>query len=615
MLRLSPPHHFLPSFLALFFIFVKPVVASDFQTSLHTTYTLDQEGVTTVTHALALTNHFADRFAQEYSLTVDSDRLKNITVYDQKGISLTPKIDSQNARTKITVFFPSPVVGKGKTNQFSISYLDPDIAQNQGSVLQLAIPRLENATSFDQYQVTLLTPLQFGPPHALYPKSYQLTQDPAFTKIVFSASDLKNQGISAIFGDRQIYNFNLSFNLENTNVTPLETQVAIPPDTLYQQVYYQAITPEPKMVNLDSDGNWIATFYLEPKQKQKVVLNGQFITYLKPTLPVIQAPIQNYLSAEKNWPIQAEFLKTFSSDNSKPASLYYQVLAKYTPKLSPNSTETINPNRVSITKLNDRTELNATEYVDLLISLFRSHQIPARALIGYPVTDSPQKPSTFHGGMLHIWMEYYDQASLLWKPIDPYWEETTGGVDHFNTFDFNHLVFAIQGTDSDQPLPLGLNLGYQLTPTDLDLVVSQAIPQNQLKLSANVEETWLNQLNLNNRYHAIITNQSGYTLYPSPYRLSLSQPPDQSIADGQFNSPLLPYQKTTIPLDFQSFKIPYGQTLLTHFTYQNETIDLQILIPPSTQILSLIAFSLILVTIIAIITLKTRGLLVPRRQR
>ena len=42
------------------------------------------------------------------------------------------------------------------------------------------------------------------------------------------------------------------------------------------------------------------------------------------------------------------------------------------------------------------------------------------------------------------------------KPVDPTWGDTTGGVDYYNFFDLNHIVFAYNGKSSEQPPPAEL---------------------------------------------------------------------------------------------------------------------------------------------------------------
>jgi hypothetical protein len=59
------------------------------------------------------------------------------------------------------------------------------------------------------------------------------------------------------------------------------------------------------------------------------------------------------------------------------------------------------------------------------------------------------------GDILHSWPEYYNDKLGIWIPVDPTWENTSG-IDYFNSFDFNHIVFAIHGKNSDYPVPAGM---------------------------------------------------------------------------------------------------------------------------------------------------------------
>src|SRR5258708_7315510 len=73
-------------------------------------------------------------------------------------------------------------------------------------------------------------------------------------------------------------------------------------------------------------------------------------------------------------------------------------------------------------------------------------------LIGFAYTNNTQlRPLSFTGSNLHTWPEYYDPQTG-WMMIDPTWENTTGGVDYFSKFDLNHLVLAVRGSLSEQPI-------------------------------------------------------------------------------------------------------------------------------------------------------------------
>ena len=55
--------------------------------------------------------------------------------------------------------------------------------------------------------------------------------------------------------------------------------------------------------------------------------------------------------------------------------------------------------------------------------------------------------------LLHAWPEYWSEDEQLWRQVDPTWEKTSGGVDYWQHFDLNHVVFAINGVSSELPIP------------------------------------------------------------------------------------------------------------------------------------------------------------------
>ena len=59
--------------------------------------------------------------------------------------------------------------------------------------------------------------------------------------------------------------------------------------------------------------------------------------------------------------------------------------------------------------------------------------------------------------------------------VDPTWGSTTGGVDYFNTLDFDHFAFVIKGKDSSYPVPAG---GYKLSQDQNLIDVNVSIGDN-----------------------------------------------------------------------------------------------------------------------------------------
>ena len=99
----------------------------------------------------------------------------------------------------------------------------------------------------------------------------------------FGKEDLLKAGIIAAFGDFQVFSFDLNYHLENPYVDKKgKTSIALVPDTAYQKVYYSKILPSPSSVVLDSDGNWMATYYLKPGEKKDIQVSGNAQIFATP---------------------------------------------------------------------------------------------------------------------------------------------------------------------------------------------------------------------------------------------------------------------------------------------------------------------------------------------
>ena len=189
----------------------------------------------------------------------------------------TEKADNS---TRITINFNDKVVGTGKSQHFFVTYTNPDLTQYAGTILEINIPKNAQPERIDQFSATISVPIQFSSPSFISPKDYTITQDPALTVLKFNSDTPMQQGITAIFGDRQTYSVNLSYQLSNTSVTPIETQIALPPDTPYQRVFINSIKPPPQALKHDDDGNWIATYSIEPKTEHDISYQALIQTVL-----------------------------------------------------------------------------------------------------------------------------------------------------------------------------------------------------------------------------------------------------------------------------------------------------------------------------------------------
>src|SRR3990167_9372248 len=191
---------FLAKFLSVFIlaalgnlVFSTRVFAlATFATDYVITYDINEQGLTNVTFNIAQKNNLSTVYATSFSLSLSQTNLKNIVVRDAAG-SINPQISQTENVTNINFDFINKVVGKDKINQFSIQYDSADIANKQGSVWEINIPKLETNENTNNQQIILRVPSVFGQPAYIDPKPAK-TEGSTF---YFNSASLANKSIYA----------------------------------------------------------------------------------------------------------------------------------------------------------------------------------------------------------------------------------------------------------------------------------------------------------------------------------------------------------------------------------------------------------------------------------
>ncbi len=466
---------FLPFLILNSQFFIPSALAqSDFTTRFTSTYDVSSEGVAKVTHHIELTNRLSQVFASEYSLTIGSTRIKDISAQSPSGVE-TSITNNQNS-TLIVLKFANPVIGKNQTHRFSVSYTNLDIATKSGRVLEVNIPKMSNAGEVEDYAVVIKVPDSYDAPSLMTPVTKSISHLNGQQILRYNKNQLAGKGVSILFGDHQVYDFTLRYTLSNPSISTVTTVIAIPPDTPYQKIYYQNLDPLPKNVTVDSDGNWLAEYKLPSKTTTEVRAIGQAVLYLKSTVPSISINPEAYYTPDQYWQTEDRDIVDLAQKLKTPENIYNYLVANLT----------YNYQRIDAgtTRLGAKSALEnpqnsiCTEFTDLFVALARAAGIPARANDGFAFTaNSKLRPLSLKVDVLHAWPEYYNQDTRQWVPVDPTWGNTTGGIDYFNRWDLNHFTFAIHGQNSSTPYPAG---AYKLESTngkDVNVAFSLNKPQ------------------------------------------------------------------------------------------------------------------------------------------
>lgn len=463
---------FILSFLLLFNPLKNTVLASNFTTDYNVTYQVGDNSKTKVILDVTLTNITVQYYASSYNMNVGFSNVENIQAYDPDG-SITPKITKTAKGETIELTFNKKVVGLGDKLNFNLSFDTADVATSVGNVWEVNIPGLSNQSDFNSFNVKVIYPAFLGKPASIKPDNSNILNRINGNSISFGKSDLGTSGISIAFGQSQIYSFNLAYHLQNINLFPVETEIALPPETNYQDVEISQIDPKPKNVRIDKDGNWLAKYSLAPSQTIKVAVKGKAKLYLSPKNDSTgNESFSDYLKAEPYWEVNNPEIQTKAKELKTARAIYDYVVANLTydfSRVTDNKTR-----RGALSVLDDPTSAVCLEFTDIFIALARAAGIPAREIDGFANTNNSQeRPLSLVKDVLHAWPEYYDKDRGIWIMVDPTWGNTTNGIDYFNTLDFDHFAFVVKGEDSGYPVPAG---GYKtagdLTTKDVNVNLS-----------------------------------------------------------------------------------------------------------------------------------------------
>lgn len=452
--------------LLLFFLFfssqfnVALAASPKFNVSFDVTYTVQTSGNTHVVFNGSLQNASDGFYASSYTFQTGFNTIDNVYAHDGKG-QIIPQIKNTDAGESIMLLFNIKATSINQIIPFSFSFDTPNVAKKAGNIWEVNIPGIANINEFTDFNVHLQIPQSFGIPAYIKPQSVGNTLD-------YSKEALGASGISLAFGKYQSYTFILHYHLKNKELFPADYTIALPPSTGYQDVYLSSLTPSPRDLYKDKDGNWLAVYKLLPSQKIEVVAQGNASIYLLPKVEILTpADRTTYLRERPYWE-QSDDIKKLAQVLQTPKNIYDYVVGHLNYDFSRvvGTQERLGAQEV----LKNPLSAVCLEFTDLFIALSRASGIPAREIDGYAFTQNPkERPLSLVKDVLHAWPEYYDDNRKAWIMVDPTWANTTKGVDYFHILDFDHFAFAIKGAESTFPIPAG---GYKITGSEKDVYVS-----------------------------------------------------------------------------------------------------------------------------------------------
>lgn len=500
---------------------------TEFSTAYESYYDFTNTGESFVTHKIELTNNLSHIYPTIYNLALSSGNLHDIkvTVGTQ---DVAPEIDRSTNVTTVHIPIRNPSIGKDQKTIITVTYQSSSFAEVIGDTYTITLPKTAKGNEATSFLRVVKVPSNY--PELSYSSISAQTQESVENSRLYRFIGSGDQSLTLHFGNFATYSMTLDYVLKNTTATTATTEIAIPPDTPYQRVSLENIYPQPEEIVVDSDGNWLARYLLDPASKKNVEVSLSLI--VSPIPRFFDPSTSSPLAAEKYWEHSSQ-VRRLATQLKNPRNLYDYLENN----LTYDYTQIAAQKRLGAeATLNNPNSAICTEFTDLFVATSRAMGIPSRAIIGYAITSNESlRPQASSQDILHAYPEYLDTESKKWLAVDPTWGHTTGGSEYFERLDFGHIAFVRLGVDPSYPLPAGSYRDPD-TPKQIEVKVKSNTSSADEKPTYRIEKVNDQDFLINTGSQAIIqttlniNNQEVYIPYLPPFgRLTLNQvTPSQS---------------------------------------------------------------------------------------
>ncbi len=566
------------------------VLAADFKTEYQVDYNLSQlqnNLNSQVNFRIKITNLKSDVYVNKFAINFPNTfSISNLKASDDNGF-ITPKTSVNEQKTKIELEFSNPVIGKNSVNTFFLNFNQANLFKINGKVWEVILPVIEN-TGDEFYHVTVNLPETTSKKISIAKPKPDLVSG---NKITWN--NPKTKTIYAVFGDSQVYQTDLTYNLSNDQIYPVVTEVAFPPDTAFQKTFIQSISPIPESVYQDEDGNYLGKYFLKPLENKTIAYKSFIQIYAQSrdeVVPILRKMInqqKNYLLiAKKYWQInQVDNIKNITQP--KEVSDFVTGTLEY----NYNKLNSQNKRLGADFILSHPDQAVCMEFTDLFIATAREKGIYSREIQGYGFSLDPKlQPLSLSSDILHAWPEYYDLKTENWIPVDPTWENTSG-IDYFSSFDLNHIVFVIHGKNPDYPLPAGMYKIENSRDISIKPVMSDPVEKKEITVEGiDFQTTISDEKTYKGKF--IIKNNGNSYLWQTQVEIKGK---NIIVLKGKFVIPVLaPLEKKSVTFDYSSSeKNKRIQGVLLIYALQKQLLEQKINVIPKIYTLTIKVFVII----------------------
>lgn len=457
-----------------FLVFPKSAFALEeqFVLDLNLNYNINEQNEVLVSKKVDIVNLENELSVTSFTQNLEDYNYYDLVVKDSIGQVTVKEIDEDNTK-RIVVPLRNSKIGKNQVNTITIQYKSKDLLQKIGTISYFNLPKIPKK-NVRNLNIEISTPKSLGNLIYVTPSIPQKTENENQNIYLYKNNSALDQAISATFGEYQIVNFNIKYELSNDSNWFVNKEIALIPDVLKrQEVAIRELEPKPTEITIDKDGNYLAKYRLNPKSKVEITYQGSVRIY-GPQLDVSSGGkfeeipeeiLEDYTEDLQFWETQSTEVKDIANtlkDSNLSVLLnarkIYEFLTenyKYNYEIEKNSQV---ERHGALKALTRESQMGCMEFSDSFIAIARSMGIPAREINGYALSESSEtEPVNINLGgsdILHSWVEFYDPNNG-WVAIDPTWGATSK-IDYFTKTDLSRVIFVIKGIESNYPLPAGM---------------------------------------------------------------------------------------------------------------------------------------------------------------
>jgi transglutaminase-like putative cysteine protease len=473
--------------LLLLVVIKTPIQASDFNiTSSYNIYLKDiKNDFVTVEEEIAIQTNNSSYYIpknseQKFPIKKEGFIENSLSVTNKYGQNLNYTIEDGEKSFKLIIKNANDI--KTSTPFFAkISYQTKDFVKQNGNNINLYLPGLDESIKFQEidnnhnlvttntYLLKYHIPKESPIESFIFPKNITQSTGSNFRTYEFKQEDRLGQSGWIQLGTEQYFYFKVLQNVPKTDfVTPnklsqyagwistniVELTLPIDFEETNQKIFFSNLSPSPKKIKTDTEGNTVAIYELEANQDQKIIIEG-YIKLSKSEKVISPFTTSEYLEkiktldnleiytqADKYWEIDNPLIKSKAQEifeKNSGTTILDLIKANYNfviEALDYSQEKAKGDNvRFGALKALQGAEAVCMEYADLMIALLRSQGIATRAAFGYG--NDPLSENLTDSRIGHQWVQVW-YPGYGWLSVDPTWGET--GREYIGA-DLDHILW------------------------------------------------------------------------------------------------------------------------------------------------------------------------------